>query len=45
MTKEQKNISDKNRDALRKKIGLHGYDLVLHHVDTTMRHNNIERYI
>jgi len=46
MTHEQKLISNKNRNALRTKLGIRGNgNLVLHHTDTTMRYNNIERYI
>lgn len=46
MTKEQYNTSENNRRKLRKKLGLIGKsNLVLHHLDTTMRHNDIERYI
>ena len=46
MTKEQYNTSENNRRKLRKKLGLIGKsNLVLHHRDTTMRHNDIERYI
>mgnify|MGYP003469833219 CR=1 FL=1 len=46
MTKEQYNTSENNRRKLRKKLGLIGKpNLVLHHRDITMRHNDIERYI
>lgn len=45
MTKEQKNISYKNRNALRKKLGLHGYEYVLHHINPDWKHNDVERYI
>ena len=46
MTEEQKKISGKNRDLRRKELGIKGNkNLVLHHKDTTLRHNDIERYI
>ena len=46
MTEEQKKISKKNKDALRKKLGIYGKrNLVLHHKDVTMKYDNPERYI
>lgn len=46
MTEEQKMTSKKNKDALRKKLGIYGKrNLVLHHKDVTMKYDNIERYI
>lgn len=46
MTEEQMKISAKNRDLRRKELGIKGNkNLVLHHKDTTLRHNNVERYI
>lgn len=46
MTREQLTISTRNNRRARKYFGIYGNkDLVLHHVDWTMRHNNIERYI
>lgn len=45
-TKEQCKISEKNRIAARKHFGIYGKrNLVLHHKDTSLRSNNIERYI
>lgn len=45
-TDEQKKISNRNRDKLRKELGIKGdRTLVLHHKDTTMKFNNVDRYI
>ena len=46
MTDKERNISRYNKMKARKRFGILGRnDLVLHHKDTTLRHNNIERYI
>ena len=46
MTKEQAAISRKNKDNTRKALGIYGKrNLVLHHINTEWRHNDIERYI
>lgn len=51
MTKEQLLISEKNYRNVRKRLKLsgaipnNGKTYVLHHIDETLRHNNIERYI
>lgn len=46
MTEEQKKISSKNKQKARDYFNIIGQkDLVLHHKDWTLRHNDIERYI
>lgn len=46
MTKEQYKISRNNNAITRQRLGISdNNNLVLHHVDTTMKQNNIERYI
>ena len=46
MTKEQKYKNYKNHKKAREYFGIEGEkNLVLHHIDWTLRHNNIERYI
>lgn len=46
MTKEQETISKRNQIIARKLLGLVGKpNLVLHHIDPSWRHNDIERYI
>lgn len=45
-TTEQNRISEKNRVALRKQLGIYGnVGIVLHHKDETLRHTDVERYI
>lgn len=45
-TEEQLKTSLTNRDLRRKELGISGNgDLVLHHKDINLRHNNPERYI
>lgn len=46
MTNKERDISRYNKMKARKRFGILGKkDLVLHHKDPTLRHNNIERYI
>ena len=46
MTEEQEKISSKNRRLARIHFGIIGNgNLVLHHIDVNMKHNNVERYI
>ena len=46
MTEEQKKISRINQRKAREHFGILGRnDLILHHVDWTMKYNNVERYI
>ena len=46
MTEEQKKISGRNRKIRRKEFGIDGNpNLVMHHKDINMRHENVDRYI
>lgn len=45
LTEEQRKTSNRNRDAMRRKLGIVGTGLVLHHIDPELRYNDIERYI
>lgn len=46
MTKEQEKISEINKQKAREYFGITGNNnLILHHIDPSWRHNDIERYI
>ena len=46
MTEAQRAISSKNKAKAREYFGISGdKNLILHHIDMSLRHNDIERYI